>query len=190
MSQKKKNLSPENKKDSLKRIKSPSQQKLQKEKPNKGGQGSRKSLLMTEEIALVSANVPLVSREIPLVSGYVPLVSSRPAITIPRYWGLLPSRQWGRTGLSTRRKRELRPTDIGLLKFLGKVLTAPYQPVEMVTSLAKRVHEIAEEEEDIKAQLEKELLELKMRYEMGEISEEKYKKEESKLKKRLKEFEK
>jgi len=141
MSPKKKNLSPKNKEDPLKREKSPNQRRLQK------GNSDKKNLpFMTEELPSASTSVPLVSREIPLVSGYVPLVSSRPAITIPRYWGVLPSRQWGRTGLPTKRKRELKPKDIGLFKFLGKVITAPYQPVEMVKSLTRRVHEISEED--------------------------------------------
>lgn len=185
MSPKKKNLSPKNKEDSLKKGKSLNQRKHQKEKPNK-----ESLTLMAEELPSVSTSVPLVSREIPLVSGYLPLVSSRPPITIPRYWGLLPSKQWGKTGLPTRRKRELRPTDIGLFKFLGKVITAPWQPVEMVKGLAEGVKEMAEEEQDIKGRLEKELLELKMRYEMEEISQQEYKIKEADLKKKLRGLEK
>jgi len=140
MSEKMKKPSGKNKKNSQKK-----NMPLHSGKPNK-----ESPLLMTEEIPLVSANVPLASREIPLVSGYVPLVSSRPPITIPRYWGQLPSRHWGRTGLPAKRKKELRPKDIGLFKFLGKVITAPYQPVEMVKSFARGIHEIAEGEKDIK----------------------------------------
>jgi len=84
--------------------------------------------LMSAAIPLVSAAVPLVSGEIPLVSGYIPLVSARPPITIPRYWGLIPLRQWGKTKIPVRRKGELRPTDIGLFKFLAMVAATPWQP--------------------------------------------------------------
>ena len=127
----------------MKNKKSDIKGKQKREKSN------REKLLLKSvgSIPLVSASVPLVSREIPLVSGYLPLVSSRPAITIPRSWGLMPSRYWGKTRLPVRRKRELGPTDIGLFKFLGKVVTAPWQPVVMVKGMAERVKEIAEEEE-------------------------------------------
>jgi len=38
--------------------------------------------------------VPLVSKEIPLVSKLVPLISAIPNITLPRYWGIMPSKRW------------------------------------------------------------------------------------------------
>jgi len=39
--------------------------------------------------------VPLVSKEVPLVSKPIPLVSAVPNITIPRHWGIMPSKKWG-----------------------------------------------------------------------------------------------
>ncbi|MBU4312909.1 MAG: gas vesicle protein GvpG [Candidatus Omnitrophica bacterium] len=132
--------------------------------------------------------IPLVSKEIPLVSAPIPLVSARPAHTLAKKWGL-PSREWGTSKIrATRRRPTRRPTDIGLFSFLGKVITAPYQPVEMVKEITATVGAQAEEERDPKVALEQQLLELKMRREMNEISEEDYKIEETKLKKRIKDL--
>jgi len=134
--------------------------------------------------------VPLVSKEIPLISKPIPLVSAVPSVTIPRQWGIMPSKKWGASKIKpTRRRESKRPKDIGLFNFLGKVITAPYQPVEMVKGLTSAVHGQAEEEKDPKVVLQQELLELKMRREMNKISEEDYKIEETKLKRRIKKLE-
>jgi hypothetical protein len=61
--------------------------------------------------------------------------------------------------------------------------------MKMVKGIASRFKEQAEQEREPKATLEQELLELKMRWEMNEISEEAYKMEETKLKKRMKDLE-
>lgn len=76
----------------------------------------------------MTAEIPLVSKRIPLVSAPIPLVSAHLPITLPRHWGFLPSRQWGRTGLPKERKLTVdRPTDVGGI--LGKVLTLPIRPM-------------------------------------------------------------
>jgi len=135
--------------------------------------------------------VPLVSKEIPLVSKVVPLVSAIPNITLPRYWGIMPSKRWGVSKIPTARKHGVkRPKDIGLLKALGETIVSPVMgPVKMVKGIASRFKKQAESEMDIKSQLEQELLELEMRREMNDISEEDYSIEETKLNKRIKDVE-
>jgi len=144
---------------------------------------------VSKSMPQAASAVPLVSKEIPLVSKPIPLVSAVPNITLPRYWGIMPSRIWGASGISATRKRSIeRPKDIGLLRFLGKVITAGYQPLEMIEKFTSAIYSQAEQEKDPKATLEQELLELKMRRETNEISEEDYKIEETKLKKRMKDL--
>lgn len=134
--------------------------------------------------------IPLVSKEIPSISKSLPQVSAKPNIAIPKYWGKMPSKKWGVSKIQATRKRgPKRPKDIGLFKFLGKVVTAPYQPVEMVKGITAAVGAQAEEEKDPKVALEQKLLELKMRREMNKISEGDYKIEETKLKRRIKNLE-
>jgi len=134
MSSKNKGGIPEKKKSAI-------QKNLHTEKDNK-----EKPPLEFIAQPLLSTALPFVNREIPLVSAAIPLVSARPPITLPRCWGLLPSRHWGKTRHPAGHKRELRPVDIGLLKFLGKVVTAPWQPLSMVKGVAERVKDIAKEE--------------------------------------------
>ena len=91
--------------------------------------------------------VPLVSKEIPLVSKGLPQVSAITNTTIPKKWGILPDKKWGKSVVPAKRKREpTRPTDIGVFKFLGKVLTAPMQTIEMVEKLTSIVKEEADSE--------------------------------------------
>jgi len=130
--------------------------------------------------------VPLVSREVSLVSKPVSLVSAVPNVTIPKQWGIMPSKKWGVSKIRATRKRSVkRPKDIGVFNFLGKVITAPYQPVEMVKGLTSAIHSQAQSERDPKAALEQELLELKMRREMNEVSQEDYEIGETKIKRRI-----
>jgi hypothetical protein len=120
--------------------------------------------------------IPSVSKELPPVSRSLPQASAAPAVTIPKKWGIMPDRKWGADNYPDAEKRTVtRPTDIGLLKFLGKILTAPYQPVEMIKGLTAAIYsQAAEEELDPRAVLEQGLLELKMLREMEEITEEDY----------------
>jgi len=134
--------------------------------------------------------VPLVSKEIPCVAKTIPHFSAISNVTIPRQWGKMPSKKWGASKIRTTRKRKVkRPEDISVFNFLGKVITAPYQPVEMVKGLTSAIHSQAEEEKDPKIVLGQKLLRLKMRREMGKISDEDYKIEETKLKRRIKNLE-
>ena len=146
---------------------------------------------VSKSMPQAASAVPLVSKEIPLVSKPIPLVSAVPNVTIPRYWGIMPSKKWGASKIrATRRREPKRPKDTGLFRFLGRVITAPYQPVEMVKGLTSAIYSQAEQEKGPKVALEQELLELKMRREMNEISEEDYRIEETKLYKRIKDLEK
>lgn len=134
--------------------------------------------------------IPSVSRESPSVSKPVPLVSAVPNTTIPKYWGIMPSKKWGASKIPTSRKRKVKkPKDIGLFNFVGKVITAPMQPIEMIKGLTSAVHSQAQEERDLKTALEQELLELKMRREMDEISKQDYEIKKVKIKRRIKNIE-
>ena len=138
--------------------------------------------------------LPLVTSHLPQASA-VPekgLVSGKPPITIPRYWGILPSRKWGKTRMPVTRKiRALRPTEVGLFETLVNVVGAPMSiPTHIVNGMVNLTNKFrSQAEEDMamspEEKIKDELLELKMRYEMDEISEDDYKTEETNLKKRL-----
>lgn len=142
--------------------------------------------------------LPLVTSHLPQVSA-VPekgLLSGKPPVTIPRYWGTLPSRKWGKTHMPVTRKiGVLRPTEVGLMETLVNVVGAPMSiPTHIVNgmvNLTRKLHGQAEEDMAMSPEdkIKDELLELKMRYEMGEISEDDYKIGETKLKRRLKDLE-
>ncbi|ODS34272.1 MAG: Gas vesicle protein G [Candidatus Scalindua rubra] len=122
------------------------------------------------------------------VSGFV---SAIPNCTIPRWWGGLPSRKWGKTGIRTSRHiRALRPVEMGTFAFLTHLVSFWAQPVSGMAALADDFRERGAVESDPEVALNYDLLELKMRYELGEISEQDYKKEETKLKKRLEDIQK
>lgn len=133
----------------------------------------------------------------PLVSG-LPLkqtvarypasgfVSAIPNCTIPRWWGGLPSRKWGKTGIRTSRHiRALRPVEMGTFAFLTHLFTFWAQPVSGMAALADDFRERGVEESNPDKALNYDILELKMRYELGEINEEDFKIRETKLKKKL-----
>ena len=128
-------------------------------------------------------SVPLVSPEMPLVSGRVPLVSNYPSMTIVRHWGVLPS--WKRVEL-TGRRRDLAPSEMGLLHF---VTTAPIHPLRIVSAIATAVKEQAEEETDIRSEVQLRLVELQMRHEAGEIDDDEFAAQEKKLQDMLKRVE-
>ncbi len=140
---------------------------------------------------------PLVTSNQPPVS-VVPrkgLVSAIPPITIPRYWGIPPSKKWGETRLPiARRIRALRPTEVGffaaLLNVVGAPVSVPAHIVGGMINLADRFRGQAEEErlKSPEDKIKDELLELKMRYELDEVTEDEYKTEESKLDRRLKDI--
>ncbi|MBC8458998.1 MAG: gas vesicle protein GvpG [Deltaproteobacteria bacterium] len=117
--------------------------------------------------------IPNISKNAAPVSQYIPLVSAVPQITLPRYWGLMPSWGWGET---MKRWRRVRPVEKGLLRMLLRAPAAvPLNPLAGVTKLVKRVGTIAQEEMDREAQLKDAHLFLQMQVEMGEIAEEDYK---------------
>jgi len=144
---------------------------------------------MSSGIPLLATKLPEI-RYIPMVSGVIPLVSTHIPITIQRHLGLLPSRQWGKTGIPVKRRWEvLRPTEIGffeaLCKLVVKVSTAPIQPMVAIARIGEEIEAHTGEERDIESQIRGEILELRMKYEMEEITGEEFRKREEKLKKKL-----
>ncbi|MCK4418923.1 gas vesicle protein GvpG [Candidatus Aerophobetes bacterium] len=141
---------------------------------------------------LICGPIGQVSGLVPLVSPYVKdLVSGYPPITFPRYFGVLPSRRVGETGLPKGRYIRTYPVEISVFSFLLRTtILAPVQPVLGFYGIADDIREMAEEESTEEAHLNSKLLELKMRYEMGEISEEEYKKKEAEITKRIEELKK
>ena len=136
--------------------------------------------------------IPSVSREIPLVSKPVPLVSATPNITLPKFWENKAGRKkWDMSRMPITRSRKVtRPTDVGLFKALGETIVSPVMgPMKMVKGIASAFKAQAEEEKEPKAALEQELLELKMRFEMGKITKEDFELKETKLKKQIKDIE-
>ncbi len=136
--------------------------------------------------------IPLVSKEIPLVSKPISLVSATPNITLPKFWENKAGRKkWDMSRMPITRSRKVaRPTDVGLFKTLGETILSPVMgPMKMVKEIASAFKAQAEEEREPKVALEQELLELKMRREMNEISEKDYKIQETELKRRIKDLE-
>ncbi len=130
--------------------------------------------------------VPFQKGRFPLVGSVIGLASGIPRMTIPRFLGLMPS--WGWSKIMKRRKR-LHPVEKGLLGMILKApVTIPLSPLTGVAKLARRMGAIAEEEMDQEANLKNALLELQMRREMGEISEEEYKEKTGELQKELDEL--
>jgi len=113
--------------------------------------------------------IPNSSKAAPPVSQYIRLVSAIPRITLPRFWGMMPSWGWGD---SMKRWKRTRPVRRGLLSaILSAPVTVPLSPLIGVATLARRIAGIAREEMGEEAGLKEALLELRMRREMGEISE-------------------
>ncbi|MBU4483184.1 MAG: gas vesicle protein GvpG [Actinobacteria bacterium] len=139
-------------------------------------------------VPLVAKVVPLVSEPIPLVSGVIPLVSNAGRVTLPVAWRRLPSREWGKIKIPVSRKRRIAPIEMSLSQFLCLIPAIPFAPMGAIKEIAEAVQEQAEEERDPKVALVQELLELKMRREMGEISKEEYERKEKELDKRLEEL--
>jgi len=130
--------------------------------------------------------IPNSSKDAAPVSQYISLVSAIPQITLPRYWGLMPSWGWGET---MKRWRRIRPVEKGLLSTLLRApVTIPLSPLTAVAKLARRVGAIAQEEMDQESGLKETLLELQMRREMGEITEEEFKKRAGEIDRTLEEI--
>jgi|GEM_PF-2898026 len=133
-----------------------------------------------------------VSGLVALVSPYVKeLVSGYPSITIPRHFGILPGRRWAETGLPKGRFIRTYPVEISVFNFLLRTtILAPIQPILGFYGIADDIREMAEGERTEETRLNSRLLELKMRYEREEISEEEYKKRETEITKRIEELKK
>jgi len=134
----------------------------------------------------IMGKVPFQKGRFPLVGSVIGLVSGIPRITLPRFWGLMPSWGWGET---MKRRKRLRPVEKGLLGTILKApVTVPLSPLTGVAKLARRVGAIAQEEMDQEADLKDALLDLEMRRELGEITEKEYKEKTEELQKGLDEL--
>ncbi len=91
----------------------------------------------------VGRGLPPASKEIPLVSGVIPLVSKIPPVTLASLLGRRPRWQ----PIPRTRRREMTPSEKGLLGFLAIVVTAPVSiPIKMVSTVAKQVTKQADDE--------------------------------------------
>lgn len=129
--------------------------------------------IKSARIPMFTEIIPAPSSRIGMVSGVVPHISSHPPISFARHMKLLPSRDLGRTGLP-KGSRRVSITEMGLFKFVGKILTGPVQPLVMFKELAEKIERQAQEESEILVSLEDELMELKILYELEEINAEEY----------------
>ena len=127
--------------------------------------------------------IPNSSKDALPVSQYIRLVSAIPRITLPRFWGMMPSWGWGE---AMKRWRRTRPVEKGLLRtILRAPVTVPLSPLTGVATLARRIAGIAREEMGEEAGLKEALLALQMRREMGEISEAEFRKRVQEIERKL-----
>jgi len=97
----------------------------------------------------------------------------------------MPSWGWGET---MKRWRRVRPVEKGLLRILLRApVTVPLSPLTGVAKLARRVGTIAQQEMSREAGLKEALLALQMQREMGEITEEEFKKRTEEIERELEE---
>ncbi|MCK4430617.1 MAG: hypothetical protein KAW19_04875, partial [Candidatus Aminicenantes bacterium] len=73
--------------------------------------------IKSARLPLFTEIVPTPSGRVGMVSGVVPHISSHPPISFARHLQMLPSRDWGRTGLP-RGSRRVAIIEMGLFKFL------------------------------------------------------------------------
>jgi len=128
--------------------------------------------------------------EVFLVSEMVPLVSAVPPISLPRFWGIMPNFRWGQTVMPVKRRREIPVIEMSIGEFLAWLPFVPFLPLVAVKEIAESLQEQAKEELDLESILKKDLLENRMRYENGKISEKEYKEREDELIRRLEEIKK
>ena len=87
------------------------------------------------------------------------------------------------------RRRAVEPAEMGLFEALGYLLTAPLTiPAKGLEVIAREIEARAREEFDVETRLREEILENRMRYEAGEISEAEYREREAELTRRLEEI--
>jgi len=129
--------------------------------------------------------IPNTSKDTRPVSQYIRLISAIPRITLPRFWGMIPSWRWGETMKLWKRARSV---EKGLLwTILRAPVGIPLSPLTGVAKLARRVGSIAREEIDEETRLQETLLSLQMRRELGEIDEEEFVKQAKAIGKKLEE---
>ncbi|MDO9527788.1 MAG: gas vesicle protein GvpG [Syntrophales bacterium] len=133
--------------------------------------------------------IPNASKYVPPVSQYILLVSAVSSRTLSRRLGV--KQAWTEyRDISRRRGRE--PVEIGFLRFLGWLLTLPatlpFFPVRGIAWIAESLEHQASEEQDMERKLKDERLGLEMNLEMGEITEEEFKKRSEEIDRELEEI--
>jgi len=130
--------------------------------------------------------VYLLSKALPAVSSIsAGLVSAKPRASTTWTFLGLPS-----TGLVLKslRRTKTRPMEYDISEAIVGLIGAPLiLPAEMLRIIAEAVEEQARYESDLEARIRMRLSEIRMRYEMDEISKEEYKGQEAELQRRLKE---
>jgi len=88
----------------------------------------------------------------------------------------------------TKIKKKDDDMNIGLLDLLWPILPLPFFPMKGCIWISKKLRKTAQEERTDRASIQEELLELQMRYEIGEIDDEEYTQKEAALVDRLEEI--
>lgn len=96
--------------------------------------------------------------EVFLVSEMIPLVSAVPPISIPRFWGIMPSFRWGRAVVPVKRRREISVLEMSIGEFLAWLPALPFLPIVAVKETAESLQEQAKGELDLESILKKDLL--------------------------------
>lgn len=130
--------------------------------------------MRNKKCIMIDNMIPIISKYLPPVSQFIPLVSSIPPVTLSRRLGI-PA--WPRYEAPPRRM-ERAPVEIGFLQFLIWLLTLPatwpFVPLKAIAWIAQSLELQAAGEQDMEKGLEEERISLKMRLEMGEITEGEY----------------
>jgi len=133
--------------------------------------------------------IPNTSKYAPPVSQYIPLINAIPPRTLSRRLGVQPS--WPKTEAIAHRVGRA-PAEVGLVHFLFWLLTLPatwpFLPAKAVAFVAGSLEQQAEKDQDTERRLEQERLSLEMTREMGEISEDDFKKRLREIEQRLEEI--
>ena len=89
--------------------------------------------------------------------------------------------------MPVKRRREISVLEMSIGEFLAWLPALPFLPIVAVKETAESLQEQAKGELDLESILKKDLLENRMHYERGEISEKEYKERKSELTRRLEE---
>ena len=133
--------------------------------------------------------IPNVSKYVLPVSQYIPLVSAVFPRTLSRRFGV---KQAWTEYRDTSRRRTREPVEIGFLHFMAWFLTLPatlpFFPAKGIAWIAESLDQQASDEQDMELRLKDERLNLEMRLEMGEITEEEFENQAGEIDRKLEEI--